>query len=51
MSQIVEVAAAVMLLGAVVMWLWQPAADSWLAFYWQNALAFCWRMGAVLAAA
>lgn len=40
-----------MLVCAAAMWLWQPRPESALMFYWQNSLAFCWRMGAVLAAA
>jgi hypothetical protein len=49
--RILGITAIVMLFGAVVTWLWQPEAEGLLAFYWQNAQAFCWRMGAVLAAA
>ncbi len=49
--RILGITAIVMLLGAVITWLWQPEAEGVLAFYWQNAQAFCWRMGAVLAAA
>ena len=49
--RILGAAALAMLIGAAVMWLWQPQPDSRLAFYWQGSLALCWRMGAVLAAA
>jgi hypothetical protein len=41
--RILGISAIVFLLGAVAMWLWWPGAEGW--------LAFCWRAGALLAAA
>jgi hypothetical protein len=49
--RILGAAAIVMFLFAAAMWLWQPDVDSSLAIYWQSSLAFCWRTGAVMAAA
>ena len=49
--RILGAAAIAMFLFASATWLWQPDPDSPLAIYWQSSLAFCWRMGAVLAAA
>jgi hypothetical protein len=40
-----------MIIGAAAFWLWQPGTESSLANFRQGSLAFCWRMGALLAAA
>jgi hypothetical protein len=48
--RILGIAALVVLVTGTVLWLWQPA-DGPLANYWQTSIAFCWRMGPLLAAA
>jgi hypothetical protein len=42
-KHVLGIAAFVLLLAAVAIWLWWPGADTW--------LAFCWRTGALAAAA
>jgi hypothetical protein len=49
--RILGISAIVLLVGGIVMGLWQPVLEGSLATYWQSSMAFCWRMGALLAAA
>jgi hypothetical protein len=49
--RILGIAAIALLVSAAVLGLWQPALEGSLATSWQSAMAFCVRMGALLAAA
>jgi len=49
--RILGIAAALMLLFAGLSWWLQPAGDQARGFVSEGFLAFCWRMGAILAAA
>ncbi len=49
--RILGIAAIITLIGAVVLWYWEPDSEGPWGVYWQSSLSFCWRMGAVLAAA